>query len=61
MVASPHIEGLPAIPEAVAGAPSIHLAEVIVDKERLSGRPLRAGGEIVLIVEPRTGFVEHIG
>ncbi len=61
LVAAPHIEGLPAIPEAVAEAPSVHIGEVIVDRERLSGRPLRAGDEVTLIVDPRSGFIEHIG
>ncbi len=61
LVTAEHIEGVPAIPEAVAEAPAIHVGEVIVDRERLSGRPLRAGGEVTLIVDPASGFIEHIG
>ena len=61
LLAAEHIEGIKAIPEAAAGAPSIGVAEVIVDRERLEGNVLRDDPPLVLIVDPRVGFIEHIG
>jgi len=61
LLAAPHIEGLPAMPESVTGAPAIHVGEVIVDREKLSGGTLAAGDPLVLIVDPRSSFIEHIG
>ena len=61
LLAGPHIEGVPAIPEAIAGAPGIHCAEVIVNRERVDGGRLTDGDAITVIVDPRAGFIEHLG
>lgn len=61
LLAAPHIAGVPAVDPAIAGADGVRVAEVIVDKERLQGGAIREGEELVLIVDPRVGFVEQIG
>ncbi len=61
LLAAPHIEGLPEIPESLVGAPAIHVGEVIVDREKLSSGTLAAGDPLLLIVDPRSDFIEHIG
>lgn len=61
LLTAPHIEGLPAMPESLAGAPAIHVGEVIVAREKLFGGTLVVGDLLVLIVDPRSGFIEHIG
>ncbi|MEZ4384052.1 MAG: hypothetical protein R3A79_22150 [Nannocystaceae bacterium] len=62
LLAAEHIEGIKPIPESAVGAPSIGVAEVIVDRERLEGNALQDDDQVLaLIVDPRVGFVEHIG
>lgn len=47
------------IPAALAGEDEAYLAVVALDARRLPGRRIE-DGEITLIVDPRSGFAEHV-
>jgi hypothetical protein len=47
------------LPAALAGADEAYLAVVAVDQRRLPGRRIE-DGELTLIVDPRSGFAEHV-
>ena len=47
------------LPPALAGDDEAYLAVVAVDQRRLPGRRIE-DGELTLIVDPRSGFAEHV-
>lgn len=47
------------LPPALAGDDEAYLAVVAVDQRRLPGRRIE-DGEVTLIVDPRSGFAEHV-
>jgi hypothetical protein len=47
------------LPATLAGADEAYLAVVAVDQRRLPGRRIE-DGELTLIVDPRSGFAEHV-
>jgi hypothetical protein len=47
------------LPASLAGDDEAYLAVVAVDARRLPGRRIDSG-ELTLIVDPRSGFAEHV-
>lgn len=54
------IAGVQPLAEALVACPEVHVAEVILDKERRGGQALAEGDLVALLVEPASGVVEHV-